>query len=199
MTPSVLVFDIGNVLVDWQPARVFEEILGGPPEDHPIWPDLMAMNARGDLGRLEAEVEALAAARPAEAEIVRTWRARWGDMFGPEMPGSYDVLRAGQAAGLRLAALSNFAADTYEIAKAEQPILGHFEVEVISGREGVMKPDPAIYALIEARTGATGAQLFFTDDKLENTEAAKARGWHAHQFKGAEGLRAALQEVGVAL
>ena len=68
---------------------------------------------------------------------------------------------------------------------------------VVSGEEGVIKPEPRIYELLEERSGLSGAQLFFTDDKPENIAAAEARGWRGHVFTGPEGLARALRGAGL--
>ena len=120
-------------------------------------------------------------------------------MFGPEMPGVPDLMRRLKAEGVRLAALTNFAADTWEEGRELFPILKEFDVEVVSGREGVIKPEAAIYELVEERTGLRGEDLFFTDDKPANVEAAAARGWRGHVFAGVEGLEAALAREGLAV
>jgi 2-haloacid dehalogenase len=78
-----------------------------------------------------------------------------------------------------------------------QPIFDLFEDVVVSGTEQVAKPDPAIYAITEARTGRAGAQLFFTDDNPANIAAARARGWHAHLFTDAASLEGELVAAGL--
>ncbi len=198
--PKAVVFDIGNVLVDWQPSRLYARLVPDEAARAALFArvDFHAMNLAGDRnGDLAAEVEALAARHPDDAPLIRAWRSEWREMFGPEMPGVPDLMRRLKAAGVRLAALTNFAADTWEEGREMFPILKEFDVEVVSGREGVVKPEAAIYELVEQRTGLSGDDLFFTDDKAVNVEAAVARGWRGHVFAGAEGLEAALGREGL--
>lgn len=197
--PRAVVFDVGNVLIDWQPGRVYERLVPDAAERAALFArvDFAAFNLEGDRGDLAEATEAAAARHPADAPLVRAWRERWEEMFGPEIPGSPELLQALKAAGIPLAALTNFARDTWLIAQRRYPLLTGFDVEVVSGREGTLKPEPEIYALVEARLGLSGADLFFTDDKAANVEAAAARGWRTHLFEGAHGLAAALRAEGL--
>lgn len=203
--PRAMVFDIGNVLVDWQPARVYEALIPDPAARAALFErvDFHNMNLAGDRnGDLAAEVEALAARHPEDAALIRAWRARWDEMFGPVLPGAEALFRATRALGLPVVALTNFAADTFLVAQRRFPILAEFDIEVVSGREGTIKPEPAIYEIVEARTGLAGADLFFADDKPENIAAAQARGWRGHvvdAVEGAEGLARAMRAAGLAV
>ncbi|MFO7856850.1 MAG: HAD-IA family hydrolase [Paracoccaceae bacterium] len=177
--PEVLVFDVGQVLVRWDPMRPYLDLLpdAAAREAFRGRVGLDAMNLEGDRGRLDEAVALWAARHPADAALIRAWRARWAEMFGPAIPEAAELMRRARAAGLTVAALSNFAADTWELAREGFPVLRVFDVEVISGREGVVKPEPEIYALMEARTGVSGRGLFFLDDRAENVAGARARGW----------------------
>jgi 2-haloacid dehalogenase len=157
------------------------------------------MNLAGDRGELAGVVAETAGRHPEHEMHIRAWRDRWREMIGPEIPGSAALLRAVRAQGLPALALTNFAADTWEEALGLFPVLREFDLAVVSGREGVVKPEPQIFAILEERTGLSGAELFFADDRADNVAAARARGWRAHLFEGPEGLRAALREVGVAV
>ena len=121
----------------------------------------------------------------------------WIEMFQPEIPGTGRLLAALKALGVPVFALSNFGHDTLEAAKRVYPALTHFDREFVSGYLGVVKPDPAIYAALEQGSGLAGGDLFFTDDKQENIDAAAARGWRVHLFEGPEGLHRALVELGL--
>lgn len=181
-----MVFDIGNVLIEWDPMRVYRELVPDADARAALFSrvDFDGMNLAGDRnGDLAAEVERLAARHPEDAPAIRAWRERWDDMIGPEIPQGIALLEAARAAGLPAVALSNFAADTYEIARARFPALSRFDIEVISGREGCIKPEPEIYALVEARTGLSGDALFFIDDRPENVAAAQRRGWRGTVFR----------------
>jgi len=200
--PKLVVFDIGNVLLRFEPLHLYRDLLPAPAEAHPIWDqvDLHGMNAAGDLGRLQDAVAATAAAHPAYQDLILPWFDQWERMIGPEIPGVADILHGVKAAGLPIAAFSNFSVDTFPRGKARFPILGAFDYEFISGRVNLAKPDPAFYALLEAETGCSGGDVFFVDDKAENIEAAARRGWRTCHFTGtAATLGAALSANGVRL
>ncbi len=195
----LVVFDVGSVLVRFDHHDVFTDYLGAGFEDDPRWKelDLPAMNLRGDLGSLYAEVELMVGRYPAHEAMIRTWVERWHLIFTPEVPGTADVLRALKRAGVRIAAMTNFPADMWPRGQAIYPVLKDFDLEFVSGREGVVKPDPAFYERVEAGSGCAGGEIFFIDDKAENIAAAQARGWSTYHFGSAEGLTAALAEAGV--
>lgn len=198
--PRAVVFDVGNVLVGWRPEDVYARLIPDEAERAALFArvDFDAMNLRGDRdGRLADEVAALAARHPADAAHIIAWHENWEEMFSPPIPDSFALLAALQAAGVRTVALTNFAADTWEKAGRIFPALAGFDVAVVSGREGTIKPERRIYEILEARTGLSGADLFFTDDKAENIAAAAARGWRTHLFEGPQGLGAALREAGL--
>ncbi len=198
--PRAVVFDIGNVLVEWDPMRVYERLAPDPQARAALFArvDFDAMNAAGDRnGDLRAEVAALAARHPEDAPMIRAWLDNWAEMFGPELTGTSALLRRLKALGLPVFALTNFAADTFLTAQRMYPALTEFDLEIVSGREGVMKPEPRIYDLLESRAGLSGADLFFADDRPENVAAAAARGWRAHLFESPGALAEALRAEGL--
>ncbi len=202
-TPRIVVWDIGNVLLDWSPDHLYRRLI--PDEDaraafYARLP-LDEMNLSGDRdGDLEAKVAALAERHPEDAALILPWWAGWEKMCGGLIAECVAIRDGLRAAGTPCWALSNFAADSWKRCAALYPELtGGFDGLTISGHEGVVKPDPAIYALIETRTGVAPEEIFFIDDRTANIEAARERGWRGHVFDGVDGLRGALAEVGVAV
>ena len=108
----------------------------------------------------------------------------WPEMLGPAIPETADMVRAAKVRGGHVAALSNFAADTWEIGQPMFPILQQFDTEVISGHVGHAKPEDRIYEIVEERLGLAGGQIWFIDDRPDNIAAARERGWHAVLFRG---------------
>jgi 2-haloacid dehalogenase len=157
------------------------------------------MNLRGDLGQLRPEVEALAAAHPDDAALIRAWADQWHLMFAPQIPGTAEIVVALKSKGVRLAALSNFSADMFARAREMYPVLTAFDLELVSGREKLIKPDPRFFALMESRSGCRGRQIFYIDDRPENIAVASGRGWLTHRFTDAPRLARALREAGFAL
>lgn len=196
---EAVVFDIGNVLVEWRPEAVYDAAIG---RDRRLRlfaeADLHGMNVSVDLGRSLAEAVAdLAARHPGWAAEIGYWDSRWLEMFAPPIPGSIATLARLKAGGVPVFALTNFGTETLARADAAYPFLTGFDRRFVSGALGLMKPDPAIYAAVETGTGLPGDRLLFVDDRPENIAAARARGWHGHLFDGAEGWAARLVAEGL--
>lgn len=184
LPPRAVVFDIGNVLVRWNPQNLFDARLGAEGRARLFAEvDLHAMNLRVDGGAsLRAEVAALADLHPDWAEQIRWWHDDWGLMFAPVIDHSVRLLRALRARGVPVFALSNFGVETFEHALTTHPFLAEFDRTYISGRLRVLKPAPAIYAAVEVDCGVSAADLLFADDSAANIAAAAARGWRTHLF-----------------
>lgn len=199
MTPEAVIFDIGNVLLEWQPERFYDREIGAERRARLFAEvDLAGMNAGVDLGApFAASVEALALAHPDWGPEIRMWRERWFDIAHPPIEGSIRLLRALKARGVPVLALTNFGSETFDAAAERLPFMAEFDRAWVSGRMGVMKPDPAIYAALEAESGIAPGRLLFADDKAENIAVAAARGWQTHLFDGWEGWAARLVAAGL--
>lgn len=194
---AAVVFDIGNVLVKWDPATLYARMIADDGARRRFLTEICPpeWNAAFDRGApMPAGVEAHARRHPAEADFIRAWWTRWPEMFGPAVDGSIACLRALKARGTPVYGLTNFAAETFEIACRLYPVLTEFDCCVVSAHERRIKPEPEIYAALERRTGSRPQALFFVDDSPGNVAAARARGWTAHLFRGPEGLARALIE-----
>jgi 2-haloacid dehalogenase len=199
MTPEAVIFDIGNVLVEWHPERHYDRRIGAARREALFAEvDLHAMNLRVDLGAsFRAEVEAMADAHPEWRDEILDWHDSWTEMCSPAIPGSVALLRRLRASGVPVFALSNFGVDTYAIAQKRYGFLTEFDAEFISGHLKCMKPDPAIYEIVERETGVAPGALLFADDRPDNVAVAAARGWQTHLFEGAEGWAARLVSAGL--
>lgn len=199
VTVRAVVFDIGRVLIEWEPERFYRAALGEErAREFFAAVPIHAMNERVDLGApWEEEVAALALAHPAWAEAISHWRHRWIEMASPEIPGSVRLLRALRRRGVPVFALSNFGRETYEHATTHYPFFEEFDRAFVSGRLRLAKPDPAIYEVVERQGGIAPEGLLFTDDRAENLAAAAARGWRTHLFEGPEGLARRLVAEGL--
>ncbi|SFD65260.1 HAD family hydrolase [Roseivivax sediminis] len=184
MSVDAVVFDIGNVLLEWRPERHYDATIG-PGRRRALFEevDLHTMNDRIDRGAdFRATVMDTAAAHPEWADEIRMWHDDWLKLAGPEIPHSTRLLRALRTAGVPVFALSNFGIGTFAIAEPEYPFLAEFDRHYISGHMGLAKPDAEIYAAMEADCGIPPARLLFTDDRADNIETAAARGWQTHRF-----------------
>ncbi len=185
MQPEAVIFDIGNVLTQWQPEAFYDRMIGeGRRRALFAEVDLHAMNEIVDAGGLFREtIYAWADRHPAWTPEVRMWYDRWIDLASPRIEGSIALLRALRVKGIPVFALTNFGSHSYDEARDKLDFLGEFDREYVSGRMGVTKPDPRIFAMVEADCGIPPDRLIFTDDRADNITAAARRGWRTHQFE----------------
>ena len=199
MAIEAVLFDIGNVLIEWNPARFFAGRLGPARRDQFFAAfDVQAMMNRIDAGQdFAATIEAAAQSKPDWADEIRMVRDQWLQLAGPAIPRPARSLRALRRRGVPVFALSNFGVANFAMSKAAHPVLQEFDRFYISGEIGAIKPDPAIFAVVEADCGIAPGALLFTDDREENIAAAAARGWQVHLFDSPEGWAQALQRHGL--
>lgn len=189
MTPEAVVFDIGNVLIGWNPEAFYDGRIGADRRRE-MWAEtgIEAMNLAVDAGApFRASVTALAATHPRWSAEILWWHDHWIEMASPRIDGSVALLRALRAKGIPVFALTNFGEDTYVYAQSQYDFFNEFDRAYVSARMGVTKPDPAIYAMLEEDCGVAPEALIFADDRPENIAAAMARGWKGHVFEGWQG------------
>jgi 2-haloacid dehalogenase len=189
MSPEAVIFDIGNVLIEWNPERFYDARLG---EDRRramfAEVDLHGMNDRIDQGGLFKEtIYDTAAAYPAWEQEIRWWFDHWIEMASPPIDHSIALLRSLRAKGVPVFALTNFGIHSFAYAQTQYAVLSEFDRPYVSGHMGVIKPDPRIYELVEADCGLAPDALLFADDRADNIAAAAARGWRTHLFDGPTG------------
>lgn len=188
MPIDAVVYDIGNVLIGWDPQPVYDRLIG--PDRRArlfVETDLDAMNLDIDRGAdFAARIRESAAAYPDWHDEIMLWEPHWIDMLGPVIPHSVTLLKALRSKGVPVFALSNFGVTTFRMAELEFPFLTEFDRRYISGEMGCIKPDAEIYARLEEDCGVSPAALLFVDDRADNIAAAKARGWAGHVFDGPE-------------
>jgi 2-haloacid dehalogenase len=199
MSIQAVVYDIGNVLIEWQPERYYDRRIG-PQARQRLFAevDLHAMNEAVDGGaKFRATIYDWADRHPDWAEQIRWWYDHWIDLASPRIEQSIRLMRKLRSKGVPVFALTNFGVDSFAYALTQYDFLAEFDRSYVSGRMGVTKPDPQIYAMVEADCGVAPAGLLFVDDRAENIAAAMARGWQGHQFDGAAGWAARLVAEGL--
>lgn len=199
MSVDAVVFDIGNVLIEWDPEGFYDRTIGADKR-HRLFAevDLHSMNEQIDLGAPFAEtVRKAAELQPEWSEEIMMWHDKWLEMLGPTIEPSVRLLRALRRRGIPVYALSNFGRESFQIAEANHPFLEEFDGRVISGQIGLIKPDPQIYQRIEEMASLGPEALLFTDDRPENIAAAEARGWQVHLFDGPKAWAARLVAEGL--
>ena len=196
---NAVIFDIGNVLIEWQPERFYDSVIG-PERRRAMFAaiDLHGINDVVDRGgHFRDTIQTAAEANPEWREEVLMWHDRWIDMATPVIDHSVRLLRALRTQSVPVFALTNFGIQTFEIAEPVYPFLGEFDRRYISGHMGVIKPEPQIYEMVEKDCGLDPATLLFADDRIDNINAAAARGWQVHLFDGPQGWADRLVSAGL--
>ena len=197
---EAVVFDVGRVLFEWDLRHLFRKLIADPAELEWFVANVVSeeWHFRADAGE---SPDAMAAERiaqfPSHAPLIRAYAERFGESIPGPVPGSLELVEALAARGVRLYAITNFAAPFWAEFSARQPVFARFEDIVVSGVERIVKPDPAIFALAEARFGRAPETMLFIDDNAANVAAAAARGWRAHRFTDAAALEAELRAHGL--
>ena len=195
-----VVFDIGNVLLHWEPRALYRQIFA--TEDEVEW--FLAnvcnhdWNLEQDRGRSFADGIALLTARyPEHAEAIAAYDRRWHETILGAIPGSVAILEELSASGTPLYAITNWHQDKFRETRGRYPFLGLFRDIVVSGDERVIKPEPEIFRLLLERNGLAASSCIFIDDNLKNVKGAEAVGMKAHHFTSPEALRKDLAERGI--
>ena len=198
---DTVVFDLGKVLLDWDPRYFYAGHFRGDPAalEHFVTRIIpSAWIGEMDAGKPAAQAVAeQQRAHPEHAALIDLWAGGWPAMLRGEIAGTAALLRELKARGLRLYALTNFSAETFPVARKRCPSLALFEDIVVSGEIGLIKPDPRIYAHTNAHCRLNPQATVFIDDMPPNVAAGRAAGWHAIQFTSPEVLRTDLATLGL--
>ncbi|ATN33821.1 2-haloalkanoic acid dehalogenase [Rhizobium sp. ACO-34A] len=195
-----IVFDIGKVLIHYDPNLPYSKIIPDEVERRWFFANVCtsAWNLEQDRGRSWADAEAELVARfPDQEANIRAFRKSWRAMVPYAYEDSVEVLTSLIKAGHDVTMLTNFAADTFTEAREIFPFLNRPRGVTVSGEIGLIKPDVEIYQRHAEDFGLGPSATLFIDDVMENVEGAKAAGWQAVQFTGAEQLKSDLASFGV--
>ena len=193
-------FDVGGVLLDWNPRHLYRKLFANQAEMEWFLAEVCspAWHAPHDRGvSTAASCAELAARHPELTELIWAWSSRSEEMIGGVDAGSVEVLSAVRETGLPCYALTNMEAETYPLRLKRFPFLSWFDGTVVSGREGVAKPEPAIFRRLLDRFGLMPNTTLMIDDTKENLEAASKLGIQTALFRSSCQLRAELEAVGV--
>ena len=193
-----VVFDIGGVLLDWDPRHLYRKLFDDEEAMNRFLGEVCTMewHERHDLGHsMGRSCEALAAAHPEDAEMIRAWARRSEEMVAGPIEGTVQILEELHTAGVRCYAVTNMERETYPRRVARYPFLDWFDGTVVSGFEGVVKPNPKIFGLVLSRFALRPSSTLFIDDSAANVEAARSLGMHAVRFMSPGQLRAALERM----
>lgn len=195
-----IVFDIGKVLIHYDPNLPFQRIIPDPDERANFFATVCThdWNIEQDRGRSWSEAEDLLISEFPEHEAnIRAFRQYWAEMVPHAYDDSVAVMTRLIEAGHDVTMLTNFAADTFSEARKMYPFLNLPRGVTVSGEVGLIKPDVAIYERHATDYGLSPAHCVFIDDSYPNVEGARAAGWKAVHFTGAEQLKADLRSLGV--
>ncbi len=200
-TIETVIFDLGGVLIDWNPEYVFREIFEEESQMRWFFDEVCTheWNIRQDAGRpLKEATEEKVREFPEYEEAIRAFYGRWEEMLGGPITGSVGILEQIHARGRhRLYALTNWSHETFPVARQYFDFLQLFEGIVVSGEEKLIKPDPRIYQRLLGRYAIAPETALFIDDNAHNVESARRLGLHSIHFQGAERLKGQLKEMGV--
>lgn len=198
---SIAIFDLGGVLIDWNPRHLYRKFFGG---DTAAMEEFLSTvctpewNRLQDAGRRCADAaRELKAAHPHRAELIDAYYGRFDEMMAGPIAGTVEILAELRRRGTPLYGLTNWSAETYPLGLARFDFLGWFRGILVSGEIGVLKPDPRIYSLLVQRFAIDPHAAVFIDDSQANAEGAAGIGIHGIHFTGAQALRTELVTLGM--
>jgi len=189
---TAIVFDLGNVLVDWHPRHAYAPLFQDRPEELEYFLShvcTLEWHSRHDAGiSFARNIRERQQQFPQYKAEIAAYDSLWDQMFAGEIEESVQILQQLKQADYPLYALSNFPAEKFAAFRKEYSFMEVFEDCIISGQEEVIKPDPRIYEILLKRSGKKPHEMLFIDDRLENVEAAVAMGLHGLHFTDATQL-----------
>jgi len=201
MSARIVLFDLGHVVVEWHPVKLYRDYFETEDEAQAFVRDICNMDwhVHHDRGVSMADNAApLIAKYPHFEAQIRAWKSRWLDMFEGYVPGMPLIMARLEEARIPLYGLSNLPAEVAQETFNAFPMMKLLRDIIVSGEEKVVKPDPLIYEIALARMGQPDpSDVLFTDDREVNCAAADALGFKTHHFQGAEGFEARLQQEGL--
>lgn len=198
MSVDTVLLDLGNVLVRWHWRAAVEGVLSEEEATRfAAEAGFAELNRRFDAGlSWDVAVAELTARDPWLGETLSLYRRRFPLSLGP-VPGMPELVAELHALGLRLIGLTNWSAEMWPFAEPAAPVIGTLDGVVVSGVEGLVKPDPQIFRVAADRYRLDPGRTLFVDDSPPNVETARALGFRAVVFTGAPALRRDLRARGV--
>jgi 2-haloacid dehalogenase len=196
--PTAVVFDLGGVLLDWDPRHLYRRLFDDEGEMERFLSEVCTMewHHAHDLGvPTDQTIPALMEAHPEYAEMIRAWRSE--DMLKGPIDDTVEILRSLKEAGVPIYALTNMERETYPARRERYDFLRWFDGTVVSGFEGVAKPDRRVFELLLDRFDLTPETTLLVDDSPKNVAAARAAGMQAIEFETPAQLRQSLEQAGL--
>ena len=194
-------FDLGGVLIDWNPRYLFTKVFSKEDELDYFLTEVCSFewNEEQDAGRsIEEANKYLADKYPQYRTQIRMYYERWPEMLGGILEENVRLLeRLKELTKSRLFALTNWSAETFPLTLERFEFFGHFEGIVVSGEEKVKKPDDKIYRILYDRYHLAPEECIFIDDNLRNVKAAEVQGMHTIHFVNETDLESELEKRGL--
>lgn len=196
---NTIIFDLGAVLVDWNPHYLYRNLFTDEQEMKDFLANITTpdWNEEQDAGRsLQEGTELLVQQHPHHEANIRAFYARWEEMLGDAIEGTVEIFKQLKDGGnYKIYALTNWSAETFPVALQRYDFLNWFDGVVVSGAEKMRKPTPAFYQLLLDRYSVKAAEALFIDDNLRNVLAAEKLGIKSIHFSSAEQLKSELIEL----
>jgi 2-haloacid dehalogenase len=198
---KTIIFDLGGVLIDWNPSYVFDKMFGKEEKKKEFFETICTAdwNEEQDAGRpLKEATEYLVERHPEWKEYIEAYYGRWEEMLGGPIPGTVELLRELKEGGkYRLYALTNWSSELFPIALERYDFLHWFDGRLVSGEEKMRKPFPEFYQLLLDRFNINPDEAIFIDDNPRNLPGAAAAGIRSIHFQTPQQLKEALKEEGI--
>ena len=195
-----VVFDIGGVLIDWNPRHLFRKVFDSGEEMEWFLANVCTYewNVQQDGGKLFSVATAeLQEKFPEYNDKIALYYGRWEEMLNGEISGTVEIFRRLKSAGIPLYALSNWSHEAFPVAYNRYDFMKLFDGLVVSGYEKLLKPDHAIYRVLMKRYNVNPAESVYIDDNKPNADAAAELGFNAIHFTSPEQLRIELKALGL--
>jgi len=198
MKPTAVLFDIGNVFVQWDPKFLYQKLITDEDELAVFLDEVVTLewHSEHDRGLPFAEgIDALSRKFPEYEDLIRAFDTRWCETIGGQIQGTTDIMLELIERGIGVYGLTNFSAEKWPDFCRDFDFTDHFDGVVVSGEEKLIKPDPRIFHAALTRFDLDPERTIFVDDRLENVLAAEQLDMIGHQFFTPSGLREALTHL----
>jgi 2-haloacid dehalogenase len=196
---TAIIFDFGNVLIEWNPRYIYNRYFPNDPEGMERFfkeVDFMGWNAHQDKGRSFKEGVADISARfPQYAHLFQAYHDHWKDSIGVAYWGTVEIMQQLKQKGFPLYGLSNWSTETFPFTRAKYDFFDLLDDMVISGAVGHVKPEPEIYHILLAKIGKPAQECLFIDDSLANIQQAQKLGFQTVHFESSEQLAGELHRL----
>lgn len=198
--PTSVIFDIGKVLIHWDPRCLYEKLIEDPEELDWFLEEVVNFEWHHEHDRglpYAVSLSQRAMDYPQYAHLIYAFRERWRETIPGQIDEVVELLYGLQGKGVPLYALTNYSAETFPELAAEFPWVEAFEEIVVSGEIGLVKPELPIYHFAKDKFGVSEGEALFIDDKLDNIKAGEQVGFVGHHFTDAKKLEKDLKARGL--